>query len=1587
MTTKWIGAIVGALMFGMAHAAAIVPNAESVPLEGHVLPVLAEAKAAPEALSSSESVTLTVVMRYRDLAGFERYYADVYDPASPNFRKFLSAGEIADRFGATRDDYAAVEAYFLGHGFAVSEASSNRLTLTLRGTREAAERALSVRINDYTLDTRTFYANDTDPRLPAGIAARVQAVVGLSNLAMPTPQWNAIVKAVKSVLYQLCKLFETPVPGSIAPATGGGASTTCDFLKPLVAAPEIKAAGPLGLPVPWRLARGNGQKVGIVAFDSYVPSDVASYLALMGFPASQMSKLSQVHVNGGAPLGANQPEVLLDITTILTTATGASVVVFDGPFAGGNTSFQSIFNAMITNNVTIISNSWAYCENQTTLADVNSIDTIFMTAAAAGITVFNATGDSGSTCLNGAPNTITVPAGSPNATAVGGTSLAMGPGSTYVSETWWDGASATPQTGRGGFGVSKFFSRPAYQSGFTASATRSIPDVAINADPANGSFICQASGGGCPTGQLWGGTSASAPIWAALAAQINEAQGTNLGFLNPQLYALAGTTAFHDAASMGSDFAHVGLGSPNSNRIHLALSGQSVGAPSASTSSVVPYADWYTPYPEATAPAPPADGTTPIKVVVWLRDANGNMVSGKTVSLTANPPAGVTITPASGVTSVANGAVVFNVTNTTPGTVTFTATDVTDNLALTPQAVKYAVPPAASGGIGANPSSVLNNGVATTTITVTLIDALSRPTPGKFVTLSQGSGHSIVTGPSPAVTNANGQIQFTATNLFAETVTYTATDVTDGNLPIPGSAVVDFTGQPTTACANPPPSVAAPGYTLTLFSSGYVTGNVFYGNVNAGCRGVQNPAFTVDGAVLTSNFVDGTVYRLPRSGGIADTGARIATFGPSLFQPVTGKDGRVYIARMATTGNFTTGAIYEIDPATGATLRTVMGGLTCPTALAVDPLSGDLFYDDSCFGAGADDPAIYRVSNPASASPVKSSYYTLPATPAGWLAFAPDGTLFVPQFVTGAAPVLRITGTDKPQPATSTVVPGLDTLYWVTVGEANPDGSAKSLIVLQGSKIRLANITTNPPTFTDLIDNGLGSGIVGPDGCLYIGALNAVWKLSLSSGGCGFATSVPVPALNLTPTSASQAQGSTQTLTAQFTGPAPATGTPVHFTVTGPNARTLLGTTNASGQATVSYPGQFTGTDAVKASATVSATVFASNSAAITWGAGKHLSTVSLNPAPSSGTLGVLLQLRAQLLDSSVTPNAPIAGASVQLALGAQSCIAVTDAQGFASCPVTPGSAGTITLTATYAGSSSYTASSASTQVVVVAALASLTASPASVDFGNVAVGATSAPVAVQVTNSGTAAYTPTSIALGGAQPGDFLQGSGANACAVGTPIAANGNCFLYPAFKPTATGVRSATLTLSDGTSPLAIPLAGTGIAAPPSCVTGPVPGGNATACITGTLPACTFSSASFVPLSSVPAGPPAGVQLPWGLLQFQATGCGAQATVVITYPATLPAGANYYKYGPTAAQPADHWYTLPSTVAGNTITVTFADGGAGDSDLTVDGTIRDPGGAGFVQAPPPVVTNVPTLDRWGLAILALALLTLAGGRLRRGR
>jgi hypothetical protein len=1372
------------LLAGASIASAASPATVRIP--GHVLPALAKATIVPSNVSrETKPLTLTLVLKRDDQPAFERFLHDLYDPHSKNFHKFLTQRQIANRFGPSRAEYNSVLRWMRSKGFRLERGSKNRLTLTMRGTRSHAERAFDVRIADYRIGDRTFHANDSDPALPQQLASRVQSIAGLSNLAIPSrsapdsalaslpiqsaPNWEVtseicfpftptttpatvgiLEAAVLTVRVDAAPLFESACAGFLI--ASGEAFGICSLVAQFDSSIWSSNAGcadffNAGFPtdVPSRGGPAerdssrtspathlgtNPQKIGLLEFDTYTPSDVQDWLEVNG-NAANFAQLSTVPVDGGVTTpGPGESEVLLDVDTVMLQAPlpATSYVVYEAP---NGTSFGTMFSAMIDGGVTVISNSWSECEDEMSQAEAQSIDTVLQSAAAGGISVFNGSGDSGTTCLDGSANTVGVPADSPDATAVGGTSPAPGPGLTYGSETWWNGVTHTPPTGQGGYGISKFFPAPAYQTGLSSSTMRSIPDVVIDADPEQGLQICQADSGGCLSGRRFGGTSMAAPEWAAYAAALNAMLGSNLGNANLHLYPLANTSAFHSASSLGSDFAHVGLGSPDFPQLRLALTGLSPGAASPSLSVAVAAGA------NADGSAP-ADGATTALGQTVLTDTNGLPISGKSVSLTAEAGS-ATITPASAVTDN-DGAATFSITDLNTENLTLTATDKTDGITLTQKpSLSFVPPPSTSAGLVAFPTTVTADGITPTDITITLKDSLGRPSPGKLVQITQTGGNSIIGGPNPPVTGSNGTIEFTAVDANNETVTYSAVDVTDGNLPFPQTGTVTFSDSPEPGCSNT--EIAAPGYVAVPYATGFLSEDFSYGGIEySGCPGPYGMAFDPDGNLFVADLVNGNLYKIPPGGGVANSSTLVGTVGPSLAGLVFDSSGNLFASRNATTGDYTTGAVLQLNPSNANVIQTVAPNIPCAEPLSIDPLSGDLFTDDSC-GGGGGNTSLWRIANPASTDPAVSVYTTLPSTPNANIGFAPSGTMYV----WSDSHVVQVTGTNGPSTPVVTTLPSLSLYYLGLLAYGSQtNGDAQFLIANLPantsanpnvpSTTSVVDLTTSPPTIgqTIIANGGGGNMITGPDGCVYMSlGGGGVWKITDTTGACKY-TGTPAPSISLTPTTlaSNPEQGTQQTFTARFHNVTVANGTPVSLSVTGANPR-VLEANSAGGAASFRYTAAHQGVDTITASATVSSSSLTSNQAVITWGPGSDVTLLTLNLSPTSSAPGQAVTVTVNLTDISASPTAALAGQSVNFTIGGAGCGATTSSNGDAACEITPSGSGPMTLAANFAGTSQYNASSDSKGFIVVASAGTPTPTPTTIATATATATPTATPTPV----------------------------------------------------------------------------------------------------------------------------------------------------------------------------------------------------------------------------------------------------------------
>ena len=556
-----------------------------VPLPGSERAGLPDVQPAGE-LDPSARIEVTVVLRRR-----APLPAEVVEGPG-----VLTGSALAERYGADPADVAEVSQVLTRHSLTVTAADPVSRRVKVAGTAADMEATFGTTLRQVASPhpdgggPTTHRYREGPLFVPAELDGIVVAVLGLDN----RPQARAHIRP------------------AAAAATAG------TFTAPQGAALYKFPAN----------TNGTGQVIAIIELGGgYTSSDLTTYFSGLGMAVPSITSVSVDGVSN-SPGGSADPEVALDIEVAGSVAPGASQLVYFAP----NTD-QGFVDAIsdathATPAPTAMSISWGQSEDTWTAQGRSSMDSAMADAAALGITVCAAAGDNGSSdgVSDGAPH-VDFPASSPNALGCGGTRL-EGDTSTNVitAETVWN-ETATGHGATGG-GVSDAFALPDWQQtagvparaasspssatgtgatdgGSAAGAAgggssgagpgtgigtvdadtgsgRGVPDVAGNADPLTGYQVVV---GG--QSQVYGGTSAVAPLWAALVVRLAQGSGEKFGLIQPALY--AGVTPGTDVAGFqditsGNNGAYqagpgwdacTGLGSPNGTTLLARLTSPS----------------------------------------------------------------------------------------------------------------------------------------------------------------------------------------------------------------------------------------------------------------------------------------------------------------------------------------------------------------------------------------------------------------------------------------------------------------------------------------------------------------------------------------------------------------------------------------------------------------------------------------------------------------------------------------------------------------------------------------------------------------------------------------------------------------------------------------------------------------------------------------------------------------------------------------------------------------------------------------------------------------------------------------------------
>lgn len=525
------------------NSTAPAPTTDTVPLAGSDRPAAPRIQAALGPVDPTRRINVTVILRRRNALP-----EDLTEP--------MTRDELATRHGASAEDLQLASSTFTRLGAEVLEADAASRRLRLAGTAERLSRIFGTSLEEVI--SSGPHGHDVTHRhrtgtlqIPADLDGIVTAVLGLDDRPQARSQFQAIPLAAAGTSYtppQLARIYNFPAD-----------------------------------------VDGTGQRIAIIELGGgFDQADLDTYFSGLGITGPIVTAVGvdgAVNRPGQDPTGADG-EVLLDIEVVGALAPKSDILAYFAPNTDAG-FLDAIINASHASPApTTISISWGQSEDAWTAQARTAFDQALADANAMGVTVTAAAGDNGSADgVADGKNHADFPASSPHALSCGGTRLDADPATgTIRSETVWNDGTHSATGG----GYSDVFPIPAWQVGKAAHTqqhtqvpdptrapagqSRGMPDVSGVADPQTG-YRVRVDG----KDMVIGGTSAVAPLWAALIALFAQSTGRTFGQIQPLLYSQK--TGFRDVTTGNNGTYHAaagwdpctGLGSPDGTALLAAI--------------------------------------------------------------------------------------------------------------------------------------------------------------------------------------------------------------------------------------------------------------------------------------------------------------------------------------------------------------------------------------------------------------------------------------------------------------------------------------------------------------------------------------------------------------------------------------------------------------------------------------------------------------------------------------------------------------------------------------------------------------------------------------------------------------------------------------------------------------------------------------------------------------------------------------------------------------------------------------------------------------------------------------------------------
>ena len=548
----------------------------------------------------SKTIEVSIWLNPHHRGELDALAEQLYDRTSASYRHFLSRAQFAARFAPTAEEAKTVGQFFEAHNLKVVKVGPDNFFVRARGTVGEVENAFHVQLNNYQVLGKTIRANDRDPYVEGAAASLTMAISGLDDgkYEHPLMSRSASLPQGKGAAAQasaagaghddlgysnICfdgtvtQTYSNNGNGSFPIGTYKGnhlniyslSSAGCGYTPPMIQ----RAYNLTGLYAEG--FDGTGQTIGIIDWcgSLTIQNDANVFSAQFGLPALTSSGINPNFAITYIPTAstcasADNVEINIDVEWAHAIAPGANINLIVPPSASFQDVDEAEYTAVNYGLANVISGSIFAVESLVPASLLATENLIQEAAAVAGISANFSSGDGGDYTADGIPATVSTPADSPWATAVGGVTLALNSDNSIAWQAGWgnnetllaqEGVVLDPPfvfglIGGAGGGPSNCafqddsaspptclagFAKPPFQKTLPGKY-RQLPDIAWLADPYTPAVIAITVLGQVPTlqWQVWGGTSLACPMFSALWAIANQEAGAPLGQAARYLYSL-----------------------------------------------------------------------------------------------------------------------------------------------------------------------------------------------------------------------------------------------------------------------------------------------------------------------------------------------------------------------------------------------------------------------------------------------------------------------------------------------------------------------------------------------------------------------------------------------------------------------------------------------------------------------------------------------------------------------------------------------------------------------------------------------------------------------------------------------------------------------------------------------------------------------------------------------------------------------------------------------------------------------------------------------------------------------------------------